>query len=45
MKAQPIHVAVIPTREVVNALQKVSPEAGMAGQVHSSPPSPTKREI
>jgi hypothetical protein len=32
-------------REVVNALQKVSPEAGRAGQFHSSPSSPTKAEI
>jgi hypothetical protein len=31
MKAQSIHVAVILTREVVNALQKFSPEADRAG--------------
>ena len=37
MKAQVMHVAVVLARDVMNALQKASPEADRAGQVHSSP--------
>lgn len=40
-----MHVAVVPAKDMMNALQKVSPEAGRAGQIHSSPPSPAKMVI
>ena len=38
-----MHVEVVLAKDVMNALQKVSPEADRAGQIHSSPHSPTKK--
>jgi hypothetical protein len=35
-----MHVAVVLAKDAMNALQKVSPEADRAGQIHSSPPFP-----
>src|SRR5277367_85617 len=40
-----MHVAVVLAKDVMNAIQKVSPEAGRAGQIHSSPTSPVKKVI